>query len=477
MRRSLRPLRAAAVIALFAATGCDTLRDNLLGGTPEVAVGTPGYVAGFLGGVVADEPRAALVGRDILSAGGDAADAAVAVAFAMAVTLPSRAGLGGGGVCVVYDPSRRGPNNGVPEVVLFTPPVTKTAGDRPAGVPLLARGLFALHSRYGKLPFEQIITRAEQLARFGTPISRAFARDVAVVAAPLAADPGNRPFFGADGQPLAEGATLQQPDLAVTLAALRTQGVGDLYQGGLARRVAAASPDLGAGLTAEALRAGLPRFVPALDEDLGRDVLAVPPTDAGVATIGAVRVLRDNPEAADAAQGRAAALALAVRAGQPGATLLATADLAPGALPALPASAGLVTLDSGGRSVACALSMGNLFGTGRVVPGTGILLGASPAAMPPALLAPAMVYNTNLHAFRAAAVGTGQGAAAVAAAFAILGTLSDAATTTNAGVLPTPPPDPGRADAIACARYLPEAERSCGWAADPRGAGLAVGSN
>jgi gamma-glutamyltranspeptidase / glutathione hydrolase len=43
--------------------------------------------------------------------------------------------------------------------------------------------------------------------------------------------------------------------------------------------------------------------------------------------------------------------------------------------------------------------------------------------------------------------------------------------------MPVPVPDPGRANAIACARYLPDAEGSCAWATDPRGAGLAVGSN
>src|SRR3546814_9738267 len=71
------------------------------------APGQIDYLKGFVGGVAADEPRAALVARDILSAGGSAADAAAAAALTYAVTYPSGGGLGSGGVCVVGDPAKK----------------------------------------------------------------------------------------------------------------------------------------------------------------------------------------------------------------------------------------------------------------------------------------------------------------------------------------------------------------------------------
>ena len=63
-------------------------------------LGESGFVRGFLGGVVADDPQATVVGRDILSAGGSAADAVTAMYFTMAVVKPTNAALGGGGLCV-----------------------------------------------------------------------------------------------------------------------------------------------------------------------------------------------------------------------------------------------------------------------------------------------------------------------------------------------------------------------------------------
>jgi gamma-glutamyltranspeptidase/glutathione hydrolase len=159
--------------------------------------------------------------------------------------------------------------------------------------------------------------------------------------------------------------------------------------------------------------------------------------------------------------------------GVPDAAALLGQPLPGGTLPPLPASTTFATVDRKGGAVVCALTMNNLFGTGRIAPGTGMLLAASPAAVPPPLLAAGLVYNTELPAFRALAGGSGQEGAAFAAADALAQVLSQ----DRRFAPPAPVPDPGRANVIACGRYLPTDDNSCGWAVDPRGAGLAIGSN
>lgn len=473
------PRLTAALAVLAALPGCSTVssvKDTVLGGGGP-AIGQPGYVSGFLGGVVADDPRAALAGREMLSAGGTAADAAVAVGLTLAVTLPSRAGLGGGGACIAYSPNPSGQAGGVPEAIMFTPRAPTAPGanaDRPAAVPMLARGLFLLHARYGTRPFEGMVASAEQLARFGTPVSRALAKDLALVAGPLLADPNARAVFSQNGAALTEGQMLRQPDLAATLAQIRTAGVGDMYLGLLASRIVQDSTLIGGPMTMLDLRRALPKLGLPLVASYGNDRVAFlpPPADGGLAADAAFGVLAANPNDLSAAQARALAVVARYRAGGvTPETLLATRDLPPAGPMVFPASTSFVTLDRNGNAVACALTMDNLFGTGRILPGLGFLAAASPAAVPPPLLAAGLVWNARDKAFRAEAAGSGQEGAALAVAAALINTLR------SNQPMPAPVPEPGRANVIACAGYLPGDQNSCGWAKDPREAGLALGAN
>ena len=474
-----RLLPARAFLALLTLLpGCstiDSVKDSLMGSGPQV--GQPGYVPGFLGGVVADEPRAVLAGRDVLSAGGTAADAAVAVALTLTVTLPSRAGLGGGGACIAFSSNPKSASHAVPEAVMFTPVAPANSGaraDRPAAVPMMARGLFLLHARYGSRPLEALITPAEQMARFGSPASRALAKDIALVSGPLLADPGARAIFSNNGVPLTEGQTLRQADLGATLAQLRVAGVGDMYQGALAARIAQASVLIGGPLQSEDLRNALPRLAGPLVRAFGNDKVAFlpPPADGGLAAAAAFDVLANDINDVNGAAARSLAVAARYRAG--GITpeaVLAARDLPAASAGPVPASTSFVTMDRQGDAVACALTMNNLFGTGRIMPGLGILAAASPAAVPPPLLSAGMVWNDHLHAFRAAVAGSGQAGAPVAVALALINTLK-----TNRP-MPVPVPDPGRANVIACAHYLPGENSECAWANDPRESGLALGAN
>lgn len=163
-----------AILVCLALTGC---------GGPDKPVGSVGHIEGFAGLVAADEPRAVSVGRDVLSAGGNATDAAVAMAFTLTATLPSQAGLGGGGTCLVYNQ----PAKKVEVLDFLSPPPAATGPKtiRPSAIPTLPRGLFALHSKYGRLRWEQLMAPAETYARLGIPASRAFTQQLAPIAPAL----------------------------------------------------------------------------------------------------------------------------------------------------------------------------------------------------------------------------------------------------------------------------------------------------
>ena len=133
--------------------------------------------------VVAQEQSAADAGRDVLRRGGNAVDAAIATAFALAVTLPEAGNLGGGGFIVAYLADRRevvtvdfrelAPASATPTMYLGPDgkPARHRAGAWAAGVPGTVRGLGLAHSRFGKSKWADLVRPAARLAREGFAIS------------------------------------------------------------------------------------------------------------------------------------------------------------------------------------------------------------------------------------------------------------------------------------------------------------------
>ncbi|MEE8394121.1 MAG: gamma-glutamyltransferase [Rhodospirillales bacterium] len=427
------------ILALLVAASCSS--------DDETPQGTIGYVEGFIGGIAADEPRAALIGRDILSAGGSAADAAAAVYFTLAVTMPSSASLGGGGVCVIHDsPSK---TTQTIDFLARAPAAIGPAASRPSAVPGNVRGFFALQSKYGRLRWEQIISPAENLARFGNQISRAFAHDLAPLKEALMAERETMRIFGAKdrGGLAGEGDFIVQLDLAAVLGRLRVQGPGDFYNGRFTPQLVAAVNETGGSLSVEDMRRFSPVWRDTVKVKFGNLTahFAPPPAAAGVVAaemwamlVGGGDYEDASPEERPHLLAEAAMRAYADRDGWLGddGTVSVSVDslitpervkglmagyrddrhfpaaqLSPGMKPRPenPAATSFVAVDQDGSAVACTVTMNNPFGTGRIARGTGILLAAAPGkgGRGSVSLGPMLVINHFVNEFHFAAAASG----------------------------------------------------------------------
>jgi gamma-glutamyltranspeptidase/glutathione hydrolase len=420
-----------AVIA-FTVSGCG-------GGLPGNVI----YGAGFRGAAVADEPHAATVAAGILKQGGSAADAAVALYFAMAVTYPSAAGLGGGGVCLASDWK----TGEIQSLDFLAPrPARIDDGIRPTAVPANVRGMAALHARFGILDWRAVLAPAEKMAHFGHAVSRATARAMREGGAVLSSNWETWRIFAASGQLPGEGEILVQADLARILERLRVEGAAELYTGALAGEFAEAVRRAGGTLTADDLRNFVPRWQAAASMKFGNDraYFSPPPSGAGLVSAQMLQMLFDEKRyrraksderlhllvetAKRAFEGRAKWLAgdgatidmdglidrdrtRKTMAGYKRDSASAT-DVAAEPTEAPSAGAGFVVVDLLGDVVACNFTMYEPFGSGMVAAGTGVLVAPAPGPdqRNPMSLGPMIVYNATVRSFKFAAVG-GDGAA------------------------------------------------------------------
>ena len=215
------------------------------------ARGAPSQVTRGKGGAVAAaEENAAKAGIEILKKGGNAADAAVAVAFALAVTWPEAGNIGGGGFWISRDAKGKTIAVDFREVAprgarrdLFTragrtgEPPSSTEGPLASGVPGSVDGLWRAHRLAGQLPWKTVLAPAVRLARDGFVVTETISQSIATpkYRKRLASDRETAAIFLPKGEPPVPGTIFRQPALARTLEEIRDRGSDGFYRGRVAR--------------------------------------------------------------------------------------------------------------------------------------------------------------------------------------------------------------------------------------------------
>jgi gamma-glutamyltranspeptidase / glutathione hydrolase len=255
-------------------------------------------------------PLATDAACEVLRAGGNAADAAVAAGFALAVCEPSASGLGGqatallrqaDGTVRVVDGHSHAPRGASEESVSEE---QQRRGRRSSTVPSMPATLGHLHRRYGRLGWARVLAPAVSLAERGYAITPLQQKQIGWVARWLREDPAAAAIFLRDGQPPPAGALLHQPRLAATLQRLAVAGADDFYRGALARDVAE-DMRAGGGLLDEedlARFAGPVERAPLRARYRGLEVVTAPPPGGGLTLAVALALLeRLAPPGADCA--------------------------------------------------------------------------------------------------------------------------------------------------------------------------------
>lgn len=211
--------------------------------------------------MASDEADATAAGMAVLQAGGNAVDAAVATALALAVVHPEAGNLGGGGFAVVrmrstvaaLDFRETAPAAVTPEMFLLhgaPAPERSQVGPLAAGVPGSPAGYFELHRRFGRLPWAQVVAPAVALARDGFALSERTHRSLRSSASLLARFPETASVWLLGGEPPPAGTLVRLPALARLLSAYAQLGPPAITTAEVAAAIEAASRRHGGVLTA-----------------------------------------------------------------------------------------------------------------------------------------------------------------------------------------------------------------------------------
>ena len=409
MSSALRRANAAACGALA-----------LLLAATAAAANAPGRAA-----IASAHPLATAAGLEVLRAGGNAFDAAVAVSAALAVVEPTGSGLTGGGIYLLHrhsdgfevaiDAREFAPAAATRDMYLDAQgnvvPDLSTDSALAAGIPGEPAGMALLATRYGRLPVAQSLAPAIRLARAGFPLTAHLRDGLSSHLAQFNNEPDVARNFLRHGEVPPLGTVIRQPELAATLEYLAHHGLESFYSGALAEKMVAGVRAQGGiwSMTDLAAYRAVER-APLIGQYRGaRVVSAPPPSSGGIGLIEALNALAqfDLPRAAPVERKQLVIEAMrrvhrdrAVYLGDPDfvdipvARLLST-DYAAGlaasmrgdhgtpssALPGVGpgASAGAQTthfsvLDRDGNRVAATITLNLRFGSGRMIAGTGLFL-------------------------------------------------------------------------------------------------------
>jgi len=245
--------------------------------------------------IAAPSPRAVETGQKIIKAGGNVVDVAVAVELTLAVTSPYYASLGGGGFSLIrmknedpvaLDFREMAPALTNPDFYLNKKDTASTVGGTASGVPGIAAGLWAIHQKYGKLPWKKLFAEPIRLAEEGFPVSGDWVRITGEHQKNF--NPAAQKFFFNKGETYRPGDVLKQPQLAKALKLLRDQGSKGFYGGDVARDVVQTLKQSEGVVTLQDMQNYKVRWLKPLQRGfMGYTVYMMPPpSSSGVVTMG-----------------------------------------------------------------------------------------------------------------------------------------------------------------------------------------------